>query len=155
MKKIILFVLILAACFSIVSCAEKTEETGDTSYKLVISCHEIIQNFDNDTYAIKSEKKDIVPGNGIILEVDSKCAKGDNAYDIAVKALKDNKIHFDGSDGYLKGIANLYAGDCGGFSGWMFFINGELAELGADDTIINENDVIEFKYIVDYNTLFQ
>ena len=71
-----------------------------------------------------------------------------------VENLKAKKLHFEGVDGYFNGIANIYAGDCGQFSGWMFFINGNLAELGASDTIINSNDVVEFRYIVDYNTLF-
>jgi len=26
--------------------------------------------------------------------------------------------------------------------------------MGASDTVVSENDVVEFKYIVDYNTLF-
>lgn len=155
MKRVLSFVLMLIFCVSAVSCAKKADEQGDTPYKLIISCHEIIQNLDSEKYAINEEKKEIVPEDGIVLEINSKCSKGDTAYSVTVNALKNNKIHFEGSDGYLKAIANIYAGDCGDFSGWMFFINGNLAELGANDTIINENDVIEFKYIVDYNTLFQ
>ncbi len=163
MKKIVVLIMINLLMFSVVSCGEKskseiennTEVAEDISCKLIISCNEIIEYMDDEAYGIKEEKKEIVPHDGIILEIDTKCDVDSTAYDIVVSELKKNKIHFDGSDGYLKAIANLYVGDCGEFSGWMFFINGNLAENGASDTIINENDIIEFKYIVDYNTLFE
>ncbi len=152
MKKVLALMLVLVTLICISSCGKKE---GNVPYKLIISCEEVIEYMDDDTYGIVPEKKDIVPESGIILEIDAKCNEGDNVYDCAVNNLKENKLHFEGSDGYFTAIGNIYAGDCGDFSGWMFFVNGELAQLGASDTLINENDVVEFKYIVDYNTLFE
>lgn len=164
MKKVLAYMLMSLFIFSMVSCGEKKDDAGENvlneaennvSCKLIVSCHEILENIDNEQYHIKEEKRDIVPSNGIILEVDTKCIEGDTAYDVAISELKKEKIHFDSDDGYFSAIANLYAGDCGDFSGWMFFINGNLAENGAGDTVIAQDDVVEFKYVVDYTSLFE
>ncbi len=163
MKKIFAFILMSLFIFTIASCGEnkdsaednKSNESENTiSCKLIVDCHEILENIDHEEYGLKEEKKDIVPINGVVLDVDIECTEGDTAYDIVLSELKKQKIHFDADDGYFTAIANFYAGDCGDFSGWMFFVNGNLAETGASDTVINENDIIEFRYVVDYNTLF-
>ena len=159
MKRIISSLIIIFSFFSmllVTSCNNNENEEEETvPYKLVIDCSEIVSNLDNESYAVKAEKRDIVPENGIVLEKEGKCNEGTTAYDLVVSVLKKNKIHFDGTGVYFKGIGNLYEGDCGQFSGWMFFINGNLAELGASDTIVKADDVIEFRYIVDYNILFE
>lgn len=152
MKRFVTLILASMMLFSVASCSKKSE--GTIPYTLIISCDEILSNIDSDTYGIKKEKKEIVPEDGMILKVDAKCSEEENAFDIVVENLKDKKIHFEGTDGYFKGISNIYEGDCGQYSGWMFFINGNLSETGASDTYICENDIVEFKYVVDYNTLF-
>ena len=163
MKKILAFIMTSLIVVSLVACSDKKDEATDPgsdasentlSYKLIISCNEILENINHEQYGLKEEKKDIVPADGIVLEKDAICSEGSTAFDVVISELKKEKIHFDADDGYLNAIANLYAGDCGEFSGWMFFINGNLAEMGASDTVVSENDVVEFKYIVDYKTLF-
>lgn len=151
MKKIICFALGFALVFCVSSCKK---DSSDVPYKLVISCEEVVEYIDDEKYGIKEEKRELVPTDGIIIELEDNCSQGDNVYDCVTKNLKDKKLHFQGSDGYFYAIGNIYAGDCGDFSGWMFYVNGELAEIGASDTIVKENDVIEFRYIVDYNKLF-
>ena len=152
MKRFITVVLASLMLLSIASCGKKEE--GTVPYTLIISCDEILSNMDSETFGIKEEKKAIVPKDGKILEITAKCGEGVNAFDLVVENLKAKKLHFEGVDGYFNGIANIYAGDCGQFSGWLFFINGNLAELGASDTVGSSNDIIEFRFIVDYNSLF-
>ncbi|MBR5308711.1 MAG: DUF4430 domain-containing protein [Clostridia bacterium] len=158
MKRIITFSLVLLSLvtvFAFSSCGKKeAKEEGTVPYKVIIDCSEIISNLDNEAYAIKPEKRDIVPQSSIILQESGKCKEGTTAYDLVTSVFKENKFHFDGTGVYFKGIGNFYEGDCGPTSGWMFFVNGSLAELGAADTVVNTDDVIEFRYIVDYNTLF-
>lgn len=152
MKKLCSVLLVTIVMFCISAC--KNEE-ANVPYKLIVSCQEVVENFDDEAYGIKPEKRDFVPADGIILELEANCSEGSNVYEIVKNNLKSKKLHFDGSDGYFTAIGNIYAGDCGDFSGWMFFINGNLAEFGASDTLICENDIIEFKYIVDYNSIFE
>lgn len=151
MKKIIIGMLALLTVFCFVSCGN---EEGTVPYKLIINCEEVLDNLDSDEYAIAKEKRSILPKEGIILEVEGKCPEGDNVYNRTIENLNKKKIHFQGTSGYFQAIANIFEKDCGPNSGWMIYINGKLAEKGAQDTIINPNDVIEIKYIVDSSSIF-
>jgi hypothetical protein len=140
---------------SVAGCNSSDSVNGDFSVSLKVVCNEVVSNFGHEIYGIKEDKIDIVPDDGIILDIDTFCDEGENAFNLLINSLKAKKIHFEADDGYLTGISNIYVGDCGANSGWMFFINGELAELGAPDTILNDGDEVEFRYVVDYMTLFQ
>lgn len=153
MKKFLLSVLTLCCLFSFASCFNN-DNKETINYTLIVSCDEILKNLNNDEYSINPEKIEILPSNGIILNIKSKCSQGSTARDVLIKNLKDNKMHYIDSSGYIEAICNIYSGDCGDYSGWMFYVNGNLAESGAADTTVNSGDVIEFKYVVDYNLLF-
>ncbi len=155
LKKILICVFVFVTVIVGVSCSSNKASDGSISVSLKVECSEVIDNMGHELYGITEEKIDIVPENGVILEVKTSCNEGDNAYDLLISNLKAKKIHFEADDGYLTAISNIYAGDCGPVSGWMFFINGELAEKGAPDTVLNNGDKVEFKYVVDYMTLFE
>ena len=53
---------------------------------------------------------------------------------------------------YVKGIAQIYSGDCGDMSGWMYTVNGEFAEVGCDAYSVQEGDEICWVFICDYLT---
>ena len=154
MKRIFLFILTIIVATGVCACAEK-KQTNSLKAQLVVSCSEVVENLGSEEYAIKPEKLDIVPESGIIFNSKVDFGEKTNAFDLLVSNLKDKKIHFEAKDGYIKGISNIYEGDCGKFSGWMFYINGNLSEVGSTDYIVQENDVIEFKYVVDYMKLFE
>lgn len=155
LKKFLICVTAFAMVLGGVSCNSKEPSDGGISVSLKVDCSEVVDNLGHELYGIKEEKIDIVPESGVILEIETSCNEGDNAFDLLISNLKAKKIHFEADDGYLTAISNIYAGDCGANSGWMFFINGDLAEKGASDTILNADDKVEFKYIVDYMTLFE
>ncbi len=155
MKRIISLLLAVITVVSITACNSTTEKNKGIFVKLVVNCKEVIENLENDTYAISDEKAEIIPENGVIYEAVSNCEDGKSAYDFLVECLQKEKIHYEGADGYIKAIGNIYEGDCGKYSGWMFYINGEIAEVGSSDYIVKENDEIEFKYVVDYMKLFE
>lgn len=155
LKRVLVGVLSLVTVLVGVGCNSNGTSDGDMSVLLRVDCSEVIENIGHEVYGIAEDKADIVPENGTILEIETSCNEGDNAFDLLISNLKAKKIHFEADDGYLTAISNIYAGDCGANSGWMFFINGDLAEKGASDTILNADDKVEFKYIVDYMTLFE
>ena len=43
---------------------------------------------------------------------------------------------------------------CGSMSGWMYWANGELPMVGAGNYVLNDNAIIDWKYIVDYSTIW-
>ena len=154
MRRIIAVVLSIIVAVSVCSCSTKNQE-NTVKAKLVVNCMEVIDNLNNETYAIKQEKVDIVPENGVVFDSDVDYVPGTNAFDLLIEILKNNKIQFEAKDGYVRAIGNIYEGDCGKFSGWMFYINGNLSDVGATDYEVSENDIIEFKYVVDYMKLFE
>lgn len=154
MKRIIAFVLALVTSVTVFSCKDNKSD-NEINFKLSVTCGEVVENIGSETYGISEEKIDIVPQNGIIFQNDVSCADGRNAYEIIIELLQKEKLHYEASDGYIKSIGNIYEGDCGKYSGWMFYVNGEIAEVGASDYVVKAGDEIEFKYIVDYMKLFE
>jgi len=146
MKKVLLLAMSVLMTFSMFSCKKE----GTVPYTIRITCDEIVENLDDAEYGIKAEKRDIVPKDGIILEFSGKCSEGDDLMSCATEALRSNKIHYTATNSYFEAIGNLYAGDCGDNSGWLFYVNGVSSAVGANEVIIKENDVFEFKYVVDF-----
>ena len=155
LKKILVCIFAFVTVMVGVSCNSNEASDNGISVLLKVDCSEVVENIGHDLYGITEGKAEIVPESGVILEIETFCNEGDNAFELLISNLKAKRIHFEADDGYLTAISNIYAGDCGANSGWMFFINGELAEKGAPDTVIHNGDKVEFKYVVDYMTLFE
>ncbi len=146
----ILSVILVFLC----SCGQQNDKTavGDQICTLTIKCDTILENMDK----LSPEKKDIIPENGSLILAESiSFAKGENLLDILKRELKSRKIHIDfeksqsTGSAYVRGIANIYAGDCGELSGWMIRVNGEDLIVGCDDYFPQNEDVIEWLYTCD------
>ena len=142
MKKMRLF-LCLACLVLLLSggCGEKKESI---SCEISVSCEEILLHYDQ----LNAEKKDLVPQSGILLEEQTVSAQeGESAFDILLRTLKEQKLHIDAESGYIKGIGNIYEKDCGDFSGWLYTVNGNYAEVGANDYYPEEGDKIVWYFM--------
>jgi hypothetical protein len=49
----------------------------------------------------------------------------------------------------VSAIAGLQAGTAGDYSGWLFTVNGEFADVGAADYKLKNEDNIELRFTVD------
>ncbi|MEG0456931.1 MAG: DUF4430 domain-containing protein [Oscillospiraceae bacterium] len=116
---------------------------------LEIECKTILNNLDK----LDKSKSSIIPKDGIIFskrQIEFK--KGESVFDILLRETKNNKIHLEYtpsiglSTNYIEGIANIYEFDCGSNSGWMFSVNNQFVQTGANKHIINPNDDIKFSY---------
>ena len=79
--------------------------------------------------------------------------------DLASKPLSDKTIvsneeygiqmEFSGkkSAAYVKGINNLYEFDKGANSGWLYFVNGVRPVKSCGAYVVENGDVIEWKYV--------
>lgn len=91
-----------------------------------------------------------IPADGIILsETELEIEKDDTVCDILTEAATENKLHLDVSDGYVRGINNLYEFQFGEQSGWVYHINGISSSVGCDEYILSDGDVIEWMYTCD------
>lgn len=131
---------------------QQTEpETAARTYSctISISCANILDNMDK----LKENKKGLVPLDGWILKpVTVEVTQGETVFDVLKRVCMDRKIHMEASfspvyqTSYVEGINNLYQFDCGGLSGWMYKVNGDVAGVGADGYVLKDKDVIEWKY---------
>lgn len=124
----------------------KATEKADVCY-ISIECDEINKNINN----LKAGHKKYVPNDGIILdnyEVEIK----DNytVYDALSKACNDNKINLTSTSTqygkYIAGINNLDERDCGKYSGWLYFVNGEKPSFACSKYDVKNGDKILFSY---------
>lgn len=150
MKKLfsVLGVLLISAML-LCACGEADGEKQTLSCILSIKCDTILQNMDK----LSAEKKEIIPQDGVVmLDENVSFSQGDNLLDILRQALKERKIHIDFEEStstgsaYVRGIANIYSGDCGDLSGWMIRANGEDLTVGCSDYFPENGDTIEWLY---------
>ena len=128
---------------------EQTTQDVTKYCTLSISCATILDNMDK----LDEEKIELVPSDGWLLKpVKVKFQEGESVFDVLVRECKERKIHLSyrftpiyNSD-YIEGISNLYEFDCGGQSGWNYSVNGWFPNYGSSRYVIQDGDVIEWKY---------
>ncbi len=123
---------------------------GKCTVRVVVDCG--LALLDDD---LSPEKRELLPEDGILLDVPMEVKEGESAEKIILRALKEKKMQFENEGGYFSGISNLYEGDCGEYSGWMFYVDAELSDVGAASYAVGENDVISLLYVTDYRPLFE
>ena len=75
---------------------------------------------------------------------------GTSAGDAFKQACKEATITYTVEEGMYDNFKSIASTDT---DGWIFFINGEVAQVGADDYTLQEGDKIEFQY-VNYDEVF-
>lgn len=118
---------------------------------LSVSCSVLC---DNLSY-LPEEKVALVPENGIIFDEQTvNFTLGESVFDILLREMQKNKIHLEFSKTpaydsvYIEGISNLYEFDAGEGSGWVYKVNGKPPAFGCSQYVAEENDKIEFIYII-------
>ena len=122
------------------------------------------------------EKAAFVPKSGyIVKDVTMEFKDGESAYDVlrrlcATHTCTDN-CRFCQAEGiqmestytpqfdnyYVEGIHQLYEKDCGGTSGWTYWVNGEFPNYGSSSYIVKPGDRIVWVYSIemDANETFE
>ncbi len=118
---------------------------------LTVECKTVLDNADK----LSKDKVDIIPEDAVFVnELEVQFKAGDSAFDVLQSYAKENKLHIDSEKSiygeYIKAIGNLYLGDCGEQSAWMFKVNGKGSEVSSSQYKLNNGDKIEFLYSCDY-----
>ena len=119
---------------------------------ITIECKSILDNMDD----LKLGHEAYVPKNGIILSEYEATFNGKaTVYDLLKKACDDNKIPYNAKTTiysvYISGINNLDEFDCGGESGWLYYVNGKKPNVSCDSTKLKDGDKVVFSYTCSYN----
>ena len=94
------------------------------------------------------EDSKYIPEDGYILNKGEFIIEdGDSALKILREASSKYNFQLEVKNGYyVLGINNLYEKEFGDLSGWMYFINGVSASVGANEYILKDGDIIEWRY---------
>ncbi len=99
-----------------------------------------------------SSENEAVPADGVILPTtEITLPKGSTVYDFLIYAAKKYGIHTENdsataASAYISGINRLYEFDYGELSGWVFLVNGKIADVGCGEYVITDGDNIEWLY---------
>ena len=127
-------------------------QIAETTCTLSVRCDTILNNIEK----LNKAKADIIPQNGIIFaERAVKLNEGESVFDLLLREMKQNNIHFEFvntpiyNSAYIKGIANIYEYDCGELSGWKYKVNGVFPDYGCSQYKLKPYDKVEIVYTCD------
>jgi len=129
---------------------ENIEVIADGAQTVTISirCDTVLNNLDKLDSELK--KGDYIPSDGVILQQSTYALRENNTvFDALEKATKYNNFQLESQKGYIKGIAYLYEFSCGPLSGWIYKVNGESQNVGCNNYILKDGDVVEWLYTCD------
>lgn len=75
--------------------------------------------------------------------------ENDTVMSLTKRVLRANGIDYKGSSGYIASIDGQGEKDKGPGSGWMYSVNGEFPDIGADSVDVYDGDYIKWLYTVD------
>lgn len=117
-----------------------------------IECSTILDNLS----ALVPDKLELVPANGILLAPTTVTFyEGESVFDVLQRVCKENNIHLEFSwtpiynSAFIEGIHNLYEGDCGTLSGWMYRVDGWYPNYGCSRYQLADGEVVEWRYSCD------
>lgn len=92
-----------------------------------------------------------LPADGMLLNsFQVEFSRGDNAFDVTLKAAKAKGIAIDSKvDAYghfinaIGGVENMAYGEA---NFWLFEVNGEFSDVGSDQYILEDGDEIRWYY---------
>ena len=93
---------------------------------------------------------DATAGEGESSTVDVDVPEGSTVYDALVATGADVNASDSDYGMYVAGINGLAGGDFGDMSGWMFEVNGEMAEVGCSQYELKAGDVVTWTYVTEF-----
>ena len=93
---------------------------------------------------------DATAGEGEKTSATVELPEGATAYDALVAAADDVNASDSEYGMYVQGINGLAGGDFGDMSGWMFEVNGEMAEVAASELELEPGDVVTWLYVTEF-----
>ena len=93
---------------------------------------------------------DATAGEGERTDFDLEVPEGATAYDALVATGADVNASDSDYGMYVAGIDGVAAGDFGDMSGWMFEVNGEMAEVGCSQYELADGDVVTWTYVTEF-----
>lgn len=124
-----------------------SQENGKENEKITVTFSVDCRNAINYGILSQGSFAQVLPADGIILSTSAITVKnGENVMSALKKILKENRITFGITSGYVRMIGGLSEFDCGDLSGWMYKVNGVLPPVSAKGYRLHDGDKVEFVY---------
>ena len=88
---------------------------------------------------------------GLLFEGIGTAKKGATVYDVLIDTGLDLSVITSSGSTYVDGIADVVASEVGPNAGWLFTVNGESPNVGADAYQISDGDEIVWKFTSDFS----
>lgn len=131
----------VAACalaLAVAACGAAPAASGDVS-----------DAEDRSAIAVTVEIDDTA-GEGEATSAEVELDEGATVYDALVATGVDVNASDSDYGMYVQGIDGLAGGDFGDMSGWMFEVNGEMAEVGCSQYELSDGDVVTWTYVTEF-----
>ena len=147
-KKNLVFVIIVAAVLIVVVFLTNISLPSDRGKDIVKDNPIGTITMTIECRVLIGEQSKYVPSDGYILKSEEfKIEEGDTALQVLREASSKYDFQLEVKNGYyVLGINNLYEKEFGDLSGWMYYINGVSASVGANEYVLKDGDVIEWRY---------
>ena len=93
---------------------------------------------------------DATAGEGETTTASVELSEGATVYVFLVATGADVNASASDSGMYVQGIDGVAGGDFGDMSGWMFEVNGEMAEVGCSQYELEDGDVVAWTYVTEF-----
>lgn len=134
----------MAAASNTTTTGKKPQATQTVS--IIIQCQTAVQ------YGIRQDAgyAQIIPESGILLEHAAfPFTQGESVLAIVKRALQEAGMLIQERGGYVRAIGGLPEKACGGTSGWLYFVNGEMPPISSTGYYPRHADRIVFAYTVE------
>lgn len=128
---------------------KRTEQQTKSSVtcSVAIECKSVLSNMDK----LKDGHSSYVPADGVMLSsYRVTLDNGATAYDAVKQACSENSITINSKSSsygvYIMGFNNIDEKDCGGASGWLFYVNGSMPNKSCGKYIVQDGDSITFSF---------
>lgn len=126
---------------------QATTTSSAVTCTVTIDCSTILNNMEE----LKAGHEEFVPSNGYIINSCSVTVpNGSTVYDAVVSACKSKNISVNtvnsGYGKYISGFNNIDEKDCGGESGWIYFVNEKSPSKSCDKYKLSNGDSVVFRY---------
>ena len=88
---------------------------------------------------------------GVLYEASSTAKKGATVYEALIDTGLDLTVTTSSGTTYIDGIEGIVASEVGPNAGWLFTVNGESPNVGADAYQIADGDEIVWTFTSDFN----
>lgn len=151
MKKYILgiFIVIIAVIGAFLINQGGEAPADSFSVTLSVRVDALIDNM----HLLDENKHELIPQDGYIFpETIVTAYENDSVFDILQREMRSNGIHMVVSGaGFVEGIGNIFMFDAGPMSGWLYMVNGQSADVGPSQYIVQPGDIIEWEFTIDFS----